>query len=391
MAQKLHHQTGPKVKKEVSEKTGTFFNAYHMVLNLSWMKETNYKTSNPTVLHFMRMMTNPKKAVMLLRQVHQSPAMLKEKMIKYQIRTGSTLGPCWHCQEPDCTSISPQYVNMPTVEAVDQIYNRLKEYPNSIHACRTLLNCPLEYNQVHRLLYHHPLYTPAELRKYRELLVHELKQQPRPPLLDEEEEQEPVTMVIDDLHSQPMMLESSDLLEFDQPCHLSHQQLQTWRDTLGSPRDKLRERRRMPSLMMRSIQRGQVHPCEREPPALTEDEHRILVSPVDLVEDPRLLSKINGKNALRTLFLECTTPKPASFLTNEQPPKTSLPELSNQPRAVLPLRRPFGQLNHKQKRQLQKRQLKGQPKVKLDRLPQLEKLYQKSIKLQQPSEEAARS
>src|SRR5574343_1080208 len=261
----------------------TYLNVSHMVRNRSWMQEVNYQTHNPTVHLFLQMMKTPTKLDLMKRTTQQdSLRIAKRQEMRQKFNPDKNLGQCYHCHNRYCLSLDPEYMRLSTVEATELIYQRLKEHKDTGNACWVLLNCPHEASQNHRLLYHHPLYTPNELRQYRRALAQELKTR-RPVLITDEEEEEDQNwgMVMDDLHGRPMMLEKIDLLEYEELL-LDHPRSVSLSSSLASPRDQLRQRKSTPFLMTRSSLTRTPHPCAAEPRQLAAQRALMLEDPSSL-------------------------------------------------------------------------------------------------------------
>jgi hypothetical protein len=83
-------------------------------------------------------------------------------------RINSKLGLCYTCNERNCPSFRDLEGMSPKV-MLWHIKNRLR-HPHPLYQCPMMRNCPLEHVMLHRVLYHHPLYTPQELVSVRVML-----------------------------------------------------------------------------------------------------------------------------------------------------------------------------------------------------------------------------
>lgn len=322
MAQILLNKNGTKLNRKIIANSETCLNAYHMAQNQSWMTTTNYMTPNPIVMDYLQMMKNPSKAALMDRLQLQLEARMN---LRTQMK--GLMGPCWHCQEPNCLSLDDSYHPMAAIDAVDKIYSRIKHHPDSIHVCRTLLNCPHENEQNHRLLYHDPLYTITELQEFRNHLIHEMKVRQPAVVLEEGEEPEVVGMITKDLHNRTMILEASDLLEYHQPTDPDPVRSQILRDLLVSPKEAYRLRRSSRLSMMRSLRDSQgPHPCINLG-AASHFHHRDQMTPTEKLEHGRQRRNyLKKRNESKTRSSGSGMPKLVSLSTRVRAIGTSQPK-----------------------------------------------------------------
>ena len=125
--------------------------------------QTNLKTelssSTPTI--------SSKKGCMILRR------RVRRRILKAKKAPPNQMGLCYHCHTTNCLSFQGLN-NLSNKQRAKKILERLRDH-HPLRSCHTLWKCPQEHNMLHRILYHHPLYSPRHLSIIRLMLLAKLK------------------------------------------------------------------------------------------------------------------------------------------------------------------------------------------------------------------------